>query len=109
EETMRGDIASDLGGRWIGPLVASVVVSVALLVAADSHGFAADNVKLVVNVAAGGVTDSLARLIGHGLNKEWGTPVIVENIAGGNSIMAAQAVLRAKPDGHTLLVTADAP
>jgi tripartite-type tricarboxylate transporter receptor subunit TctC len=65
--------------------------------------------RLVVNVAAGGLTDALARLVGHGLGKKWGKPVIVENLVGANSALAARAVTRANADGHTLLVTADAP
>jgi tripartite-type tricarboxylate transporter receptor subunit TctC len=76
---------------------------------AHAQDFPSGNVRLIVNVAAGGVTDSLARLVGYGLYEKWGKPAIVENLAGGNSSLAAQAVMRAKPDGHTLFVTADAP
>jgi tripartite-type tricarboxylate transporter receptor subunit TctC len=65
--------------------------------------------RLIVNVAAGGLTDALARLVGYGLNAKWGKPVIVENLVGANSTLAARAVSRATADGHTLLVTADAP
>jgi tripartite-type tricarboxylate transporter receptor subunit TctC len=97
------------GLSLLGPIFASATLLGALCETAHAQGFPAENIKLVVNVAAGGVTDTLARLVGHGLNGKWGKPVIVENIVGGNSVMAAQAVLRAKPDGHTLLVTADAP
>ncbi|MEW6454889.1 MAG: tripartite tricarboxylate transporter substrate binding protein [Pseudomonadota bacterium] len=71
--------------------------------------FPSRNIRLIVNVAAGGVTDALARLVGHGLNEKWGKPVVVENLVGGNSSIAAKAVASAKADGHTLLVTADAP
>jgi tripartite-type tricarboxylate transporter receptor subunit TctC len=39
------------------------------------------NIRFIVNVAAGGVTDTLARLIGQGLTEKWGKPVIVENRA----------------------------
>jgi tripartite-type tricarboxylate transporter receptor subunit TctC len=71
--------------------------------------FPSETMRLVVNVAAGGLTDALARLVGQDLTIRWGKPVVVENLIGGNSSNAAQAVIRAKPDGHTLLVTADAP
>jgi tripartite-type tricarboxylate transporter receptor subunit TctC len=67
------------------------------------------NIRFIVNVAAGGVTDTLARLIGQGLTEKWGKPVIVENRVGGNSTLAAQVVARAPADGLTLFVTADAP
>jgi tripartite-type tricarboxylate transporter receptor subunit TctC len=60
-------------------------------------------------VAAGGVTDTLARVVGQGLTDKWGKRVIVDNRVGANSTIAAQAVTRAPPDGLTLFVTADAP
>jgi tripartite-type tricarboxylate transporter receptor subunit TctC len=81
----------------------------ALFEAAHGQQFPTGNVRLIVNVAAGGVTDTLARVMSYGLNEKWGKPVIVENLPGGNSTMAANAVLRAKPDGHTLFVAPDAP
>jgi tripartite-type tricarboxylate transporter receptor subunit TctC len=76
---------------------------------ARAQEFPSSNMRLIVNVAAGGVTDSLARLVGYGLYEKWGKPAVVENLVGGNSSLAAQAVMRSKADGHTLFVTADAP
>jgi tripartite-type tricarboxylate transporter receptor subunit TctC len=67
------------------------------------------NIRFIVNVSAGGVTDTLARIVGQGLTERWGRPVLVENRVGGNSAVAAQAVARAPADGLTLFVTADAP
>jgi tripartite-type tricarboxylate transporter receptor subunit TctC len=67
------------------------------------------NIRFIVNVAAGGVTDAVARVLGQGLYEKWGRPVIVENRVGGNFAIAAQAVSRSPADGLTLLVTADAP
>ncbi|HWL73009.1 MAG TPA: tripartite tricarboxylate transporter substrate binding protein, partial [Burkholderiaceae bacterium] len=84
-------------------------VCLAPVTLAHAQDFPSGNMRLIVNVAAGGVTDSLARLVGYGLYEKWGKPAVVENLAGGNSSLAAQAVMRAKPDGHTLFVTADAP
>jgi len=94
--------------NWIAMLLASGVC-LALFTWARAQDFPSGNIRLIVNVAAGGVTDSLARLVGYGLYEKWGKPAVVENLAGGNSSLAAQAVMRAKPDGHTLFVTADAP
>ncbi|MDH7794239.1 MULTISPECIES: tripartite tricarboxylate transporter substrate binding protein [unclassified Beijerinckia] len=93
-------------------LIVRVITGLAMGLVATS-GFAQDypsaNVRLIVNVAAGGVTDAVARVIGQGLFEKWGKPVIVENRVGANSAVAAQAVARAPADGHTLFVTADAP
>jgi tripartite-type tricarboxylate transporter receptor subunit TctC len=76
---------------------------------AFAQGYPTGTIRLIVNVAAGGVTDSLARIVAHGLSEKWGKPVIVENRVGGNSTIAAQLVARAPADGLTLFVTADAP
>ena len=75
----------------------------------SAQDYPSGNIRFIVNVAAGGVTDTLARLIGQGLTEKWGKPVIVENRVGGNSAVAVQAVTRAPADGLTLFVTADAP
>jgi len=76
---------------------------------ANARDYPSANIRLIVNVAAGGVTDAVARIVGQGLYEKWGKPVIVENRVGGNSTIAALAVARAPADGHTLFVTADAP
>lgn len=93
---------------WI-PVIFSFTACMAPVAMTHAQEFPSENMRLIVNVAAGGVTDAVARLVGHGLNAAWGKPVIVENLVGGHSTIAAQAVIRAKADGHTLFVTADAP
>src|SRR4051812_1267503 len=92
---------------WRTGLLAALTVAVGTGWPAWAQQFPSGNVRFIVNVNAGGVTDTLARVVGQGLNELWGKPVIIENRAGGNSAIAAQAVLREPPDGHTLLVTAD--
>lgn len=66
-------------------------------------------VKLVVPFAAGGPLDVLARLVGQKLGEQWSNPVVIENQPGGSGSIGANAVARAAPDGHTLLVTVDIP
>src|SRR5262245_1361698 len=61
-------------------------------------------ISIVVANAAGGGTDYLARLVGQKLQERLGQSVIIENKPGANSMIAAQAVIRAAPDGHTLLM-----
>src|SRR5207302_3681977 len=64
-------------------------------------------VKLIVPVPAGGVTDTMARIVAQRLSEMWGQSVIVDNRPGGNYGIGAQAVSRAPADGYTLLVAPD--
>ncbi len=61
-------------------------------------------VTMFVTAAAGGVTDVVARAVGQKLSEMWGQPVVIENKGGAAHILGAQAVAKATPDGHTLLV-----
>ncbi|MDX3904590.1 MAG: tripartite tricarboxylate transporter substrate binding protein [Pigmentiphaga sp.] len=56
---------------------------------------------------AGGLSDVLARGIAQELTTRWARPVIVENRPGANTIIAAEYVARAAPDGYTLLMAND--
>lgn len=62
-------------------------------------------VTLIVPLAAGGGTDIVARKLGIALQALWGQTVVVENVPGASSIIGAQRVARAAPDGYTLMVT----
>jgi len=75
---------------------------------APAQGFPSQTVKIVVPYAAGGGVDVLARVLADRLQKKWGKPVIVENKTGASTIIGAQAVAKAVPDGHTLLLTSEA-
>jgi tripartite-type tricarboxylate transporter receptor subunit TctC len=61
-------------------------------------------IKLVVPYPAGGTTDLLGRLIADRLKSALGATVIVENKPGAATLLGAEQVARAEPDGYTLLV-----
>ena len=61
-------------------------------------------VRIIVGFAAGGPNDILARLIGQWLSQRLGQQFVVENRTGAGSNIATEAVVRAPPDGYTLLL-----
>jgi tripartite-type tricarboxylate transporter receptor subunit TctC len=65
-------------------------------------------VRIVVGFAPGGVVEIVARLIGQSLSERLGQPFIIESRPGAASNIATEAVVRAPPDGYTLLVVSSA-
>ena len=65
-------------------------------------------IRIVVPYPAGGGIDVLSRLIGARLAQRFNQPVVIENKPGAGTIVAAESVARATPDGTTLMVTTDA-
>jgi tripartite-type tricarboxylate transporter receptor subunit TctC len=60
-------------------------------------------VRIIVPAAPGGTTDIMARLCAQHLQASWGTPVVVENRAGAGGTIGTLEMVRARPDGLTLL------
>ncbi len=61
-------------------------------------------IRLVVPVPPGGSSDGAARIIGQKLTESWGQQVIVDNRAGAAEIIGTEIVVKANPDGHTLVL-----
>ena len=61
-------------------------------------------IRLIVGYPAGGPTDITARLIGQWLSDHLGKPIVIENRPGVSGSLATEAVVRAAPDGYTLLL-----
>ena len=66
-------------------------------------------IKIVVSVPAGGGVDTVTRIIGEGLHKKFGQPVVVENRSGAGGNIGAEYVFKADPDGYTLLASQPSP
>ena len=86
-------------------LAAALVAASMLAPPAQAQTYPSKTVTLVVPFPAGGSTDWLSRLLGQKLEQRLKQPFIVENRAGGANVIAATAVAKAEPDGHTLLMT----
>jgi tripartite-type tricarboxylate transporter receptor subunit TctC len=61
-------------------------------------------VRLIAGFPPGGVVDVFARLVGQWLSERLGQPIVIENRAGAGGNLAAEAVVKAPPDGYTLLM-----
>ncbi|MDD2545417.1 MAG: tripartite tricarboxylate transporter substrate binding protein [Burkholderiaceae bacterium] len=68
----------------------------------SAEPFPSKPVKIVVAYAAGGGTDALVRAVGAQLSTQLGQPILVDNRPGGGAVIAAEAVAKSPPDGHTL-------
>lgn len=75
-------------------------------VLAQSPSWPARPIKLVVPYPPGGLTDVLARLVSQKASEQLGQPIEVENRPGASTIVGAEQVAKAAPDGHTLLMAA---
>ena len=72
--------------------------------AAAQDNYPSRQITLIAPFAAGGSTDLVARVISEGLRTKLGQPVIVENKPGGTGVIGAREVVKADPDGYTLLL-----
>ena len=79
------------------------VLSLALALPAAAQTYPARNITIVVGYAPGGTGDFIARVIGNKLAEKFNRTVVVENRAGASGAIAAQFVINAAPDGHTIL------
>jgi len=90
-------------------LLAALSLAASLLPAAMAQSFPQRPIQVVVPVAAGGGTDVMARAVGAKVGEILGQPLVVENRSGAGGNTGAELVAKAKPDGHTLLLSAAGP
>jgi tripartite-type tricarboxylate transporter receptor subunit TctC len=88
-------------------MLLSILAAIAVAACAGSaqaQSFPAKPVRILVGFSPGGGNDLTARVMAPKLNELWGQPVVVENRTGASGNIAAEAVAKSPPDGHTLLM-----
>ena len=85
----------------------AAVVLALLSPAVLAQTYPSRQITLIVPFAPGGPADFLGRLIGQKMSEEFGQQIVVDNRPGANTIIGAQAVAKAAPDGYTLLMAID--
>ena len=88
-------------------MACSVVVHAQATSTGSVQGYPNKTIRIIVPYPAGGGIDLISRAIGNQLSQRWGQPVVIENKPGSGTIVAAEGVAKAAPDGYTLMVTTD--
>jgi tripartite-type tricarboxylate transporter receptor subunit TctC len=86
-----------------------IVAALAFPSLASAQAWPSKSIRLVVNFAAGGSTDVIARSMAQKLAETFGQPVIVDNRVGAGGNIGLELVARSAPDGYTLLHSSDGP
>jgi tripartite-type tricarboxylate transporter receptor subunit TctC len=92
--------------KFLHFLMAGIAAAPALPNVASALDYPTRPVRLVVGYAAGGAPDIVARLLGQSLSERLGQPFVIENRPGAGTNIATETVVRAAPDGYTLLLVA---
>jgi tripartite-type tricarboxylate transporter receptor subunit TctC len=98
--------STSMGRRRIGVgiMALAVCAGVAPGVVLAQDAYPNKPVRVIVPFAAGGATDITARVIGDGLSKKWGQPVVMDNRPGAGGTLGAGMVAKSPPDGYTLVL-----
>src|SRR3954452_13194203 len=93
--------------RLLARLALAAVALLALASFSFAQSYPTRSITMIVPFAPGGPADVLGRLIGQKMAEDLGQQVIIDNRPGTNTIIGAQAVAKAKPDGYTILLAID--
>lgn len=80
----------------------TAILAAAFAAGAFAQSYPSRPITVVVPFAAGGPTDTIARILGERIGKTLAQPVVVENVVGAGGIIANNKVMKAPPDGYTM-------
>src|SRR4051812_2687791 len=84
-------------------LLAGVAIAACFTHGALAQGYPTQPIKIVLGYAAGGVADITGRVLAQKLSQQLGQQVIIDNRPSAGQIVVSEAVMKAAPDGYTLL------
>ncbi|HKU69938.1 MAG TPA: tripartite tricarboxylate transporter substrate binding protein [Burkholderiales bacterium] len=87
---------------WVVIRPGLLLAALAVASAAQAQTYPTKPIRVIVPFAPGGPADIQGRLIGPKLTEAWGQPIVIENRAGGNTLIGTEVTARADPDGHTV-------
>jgi tripartite-type tricarboxylate transporter receptor subunit TctC len=89
---------------WIADFCLAVALSAVTGFGASAQSYPSHAIKIFIGFGPASSADILARLLARQMEQKLGQPVVVENRPGNSSMLAADAVARASPDGYTLFM-----
>src|SRR6516225_4050527 len=92
---------------YVGRLACAAAFLMLFVSLATAQPYPTRQITLIVPFAPGGPADFLGRLIGQKMSEDLGQQIVIDNRPGANTIIGAQAVAKASPDGYTLLMAID--
>jgi tripartite-type tricarboxylate transporter receptor subunit TctC len=104
---MRRAIDAEPVMRIIRVAIIALFSALAVAPARAQEAYPTRPIHIVVPFPAGGPSDVLTRLMGDRMSADLGQPIVVDNRPGANTVIGAQLVAKAAPDGYTLLMAID--
>jgi tripartite-type tricarboxylate transporter receptor subunit TctC len=86
-------------------ILLSLIFGVLMSAAASAQSYPSRPIRMIVPFPPAGITDLSARLVAEGLRAKFNQPVIVENKPGANGVIGLREMLKAEPDGYTLMAS----
>jgi tripartite-type tricarboxylate transporter receptor subunit TctC len=84
----------------------TALIALGMVSAVSQAAYPDKPVTIVVPYGVGGSSDAQARVVAQALSKKWNQPVVIDNRAGGQTVIGTNLVAKAKPDGYTIIYVA---